>query len=47
MARFICWQTNTGHDCNNVFANGILLTLVTGLWNPLVSRDRQFEKPYY
>jgi len=45
MAPFMCMQTNTGHDRNNVFAISSLVTRMGGLWDPLAGRDQQFEKP--
>jgi len=32
---------------NNVFANGILVTHVGGLQDPILGHDRPFEKPWY
>lgn len=39
MARFIGGQIKTGHERNNVFANGIHATHVGGFHEPLVGRD--------
>ena len=45
-SRYICRQTNTGFDCNTVFAKSNLSTHMGGFQDPLVGRDPQFEKPW-
>ena len=44
MAPFHLWQTNSSHDRNNDFANGIIATDEVGFLDPPVGRNPQFEK---
>jgi len=40
-------QTNTGHEHNNIFGNGILTTHVGRFQDLLAGCDPRFEKPCF